>query len=90
MVLQACTPFDAMQRIAGIRPGARILLRAEGERQVQSLLPQLDAIETLGIDPASTSPAYWRTLSNRLSAHLSLPIYSIERHAAYLAGEVLR
>ena len=90
MVLQACTPLDAVQRIAGIQPGARLLLCAEGERQVQSVLPQIDAIEALGIDPAAVSPAYWRTLGNRLSARLPLPIYTPERHAAYLAGEVLR
>jgi hypothetical protein len=90
MVLQAGTPPDAVQRIAGIQPGARLLLRAEGEGQVQSVLPQIDAIEALGIDPAAVSPAYWRTLGNRLSAHLPLPAYTVERHAAYLAGEVLR
>ena len=90
MVLQACTPFDAVQRIPGIQPGARLLLCAEGERQVQSVLQQIDAIEAMGIDPVAVSPAYWRTLGNRLSARLPLPAYTVERHAAYLAGEVLR
>lgn len=90
MVLQTCTPLDAMQRIAGIKPGARLLLRAEGERQVQAVLQQIDAIEALGIDPAATSPAYWRTLGNRLAAHLPLPAYTTERHASYITGEVLR
>ena len=90
MVLQACSPLDDIQRIAGIRPGARLLLCAEGELQVQSVLPQIDAIETLDIDPVTVSPAYWRTLGNRLSARLPLPAYTVERHAAYLAGEVLR
>ena len=90
MVMQACTPLDAVQGIAGIQPGARLLMRAEGEQQVQSVLPQIDAIEMLGIDPAAVSPAYWRTLGNRLSARLPLPPYSAERHTAYLAGEVLR
>lgn len=90
MVLQACTPLDAVQRIAGIQPGARLLLCAEGEQQVQSVLPQIDAIEALAIDPVVVSPTYWRTLGNRLSAHLPLPTYTVERHAAYLAGEVLR
>jgi len=90
MVLQACSPPDDIQRITGIQPGARLLLRAEGEQQVQSVLPQIDAIEVLGIDPVAVSPAYWRTLGNRLSARLPLPAYTVERHAAYLAGEVLR
>jgi hypothetical protein len=89
-VLQACTPFDAVQRIAGIQPGARLLLHAEGSLQVQSVLPLIDAIEALGIDPVAVSPAYWRTLGNRLSARLPLPPYSAERHAAFHAGEVLR
>jgi hypothetical protein len=90
MILQACSPLDDIQRIAGIRPGARLLLRAEGEQQVQSVLPHIDAIETVGIDPVAVSPAYWRTLGNRLSARLPLPAYTVKRHAAYLAGEVLR
>jgi len=90
MVLQACTPPDDIQRIAGIQPGARLLLCAEGEQQVQSVLPHIDAIETLGIDPAAASPAYWRTLGNRMTARLPLPVYTAERHTAYLAGEVLR
>ena len=89
-VLQTCTPLDAVQRIAGIQPGARLLLCAEGEQQVQTVLPQIDAIETLGIDPVTVSPAYWRTLGNRLSARLPLPAYTVERHTAYLAGEVMR
>ncbi len=90
MVLQAYTPFHDVQRIAGIQPGARLLLCAEGERQVKSVLPRIDAIEALGIDPAAVSPAYWRMLGNRLSARLPLPAYTVERHAAYLAREVLR
>ncbi|MDI1252518.1 DUF2840 domain-containing protein [Thermomonas sp.] len=90
MVLQAGTPLNAVQRIAGIQPGARLVLCAEGERQVQSVLPQIDAIEAMGIDPVAVSPAYWRTLSNRLSARMPLPAYTVERHAAYLAGGVLR
>ena len=90
MVLQTCTPLDAVQRIAGIQPGARLLLCAEGEQQVQSVLPQIDAIEALGINPVAVSPAYWCTLGNRLSTRLPLPAYTVERHAAYLAGEGLR
>ena len=90
MVLQAYAPLDTVQRIGGIQPGARLLLCAEGEQQVQSVLPQIDAIEALAIDPVAVSPAYWRTLGNRLSARLPLPAYTVERHTAYLAGEMLR
>lgn len=90
MVMQACTPLDAVQRIPGIQPGARILLHAEGERQVQVVLPLIDAIEALGIVPIDVSPAYWCTLGNRLSARLVLPQYTAERHAAWLAGRALQ
>ncbi|AIO33493.1 hypothetical protein DM39_2025 [Burkholderia cenocepacia] len=89
MVMQACTPLDAAQRIPGVLPGARLLLHAEGEPAVRAVLAQLDAIEALGIALADASPAYWRTLGNRLVAHLPLPAYTAERHAAWLAGRAL-
>ncbi|MBV5293692.1 MAG: DUF2840 domain-containing protein [Curvibacter lanceolatus] len=89
MVMQACTPLDAAQRIPGVQPGARLLLHAEGENQVRAVLERIDAIEVLGIAPSAASPAYWRTLANRLAAHLALPEYSAERHAAWLAGRAL-
>ncbi|WP_372360693.1 DUF2840 domain-containing protein [Xanthomonas sp. NCPPB 1325] len=89
MVMQACTPLDAAQRIPGVLPGARLLLHAEGEPAVRAVLAQLDAIEAQGIAPADVSPAYWRTLGNRLAARLPLPAYTAERHAAWLAGRAL-
>ncbi len=89
MVLQACTPLDAAQRIPGVQPGARLLLHAEGERQVQAVLSCIDAIEAQGIAPADVSPAYWRTLGNRLAARGPLPLYTAERYAAWLAGRAL-
>lgn len=90
MVLQACTPGERMQRIAGVRPGAQLLLRAEGEAAVQAVLQRIDAIEALGIDPTQAAPSYWRTLGNRIAARQPLPAYGAERHAAWLRGEALR
>ena len=89
MVMQACTPLDAAQRIPGVQPGACLLLHAEGDGQVRAVLERIDAIEALGIAPIAVSPAYWRTLANRLAARLPLPEYTAERHAAWLAGRVL-
>ena len=89
MVMQAATPLDDMQRIPGVQPGARLLLHAEGENQVRAVLERIDAIEALGIASAAVSPAYWRTLANRLAARLPLPEYTAERHAACLAGRAL-
>jgi len=90
LVLQACGVREHMERIAGIQPGARILLRAEGDRQVPAILQCIAAIDALGIDPATCSPAYWRILHNRLAARLPLPAYTAERHAAWMAGAGLR
>jgi len=86
MVMQAGTPLDAVQRIPGVRPGACLLLHAEGEPAVLSVLTQIDAIEALGIATIDVSPAYWRTLGNRLAARLPSPEYTAERHAARLVG----
>ena len=89
MVMQACMPMDGAQRIPGVQPGARLLLHAEGEPSVRAVLARIDAIEALGIPPATASPAYWRALGNRLAARLPRPEYSAERHAAWLAGRAL-
>ncbi|MBS0225949.1 MAG: DUF2840 domain-containing protein [Proteobacteria bacterium] len=89
MVMQACTPLDGAQRIPGVQPGARLLLHAEGHNQVRAVLERIDAIEARGIAPAAASPAYWRTLGNRLAARLPLPEYTAGRHAAWLAGRAL-
>jgi hypothetical protein len=89
MVMQACTPLDAAQRIPGVLPGARLLLHAESEPAVRAVLAQLDAIEAQNIAPADVSPTYWRTLGNRLAARLLLPAYTAERHAAWLARRLL-
>ena len=90
MVMQACTPLDAVQRIPGVQPGARLLLHAEGEQKVHAVLARIDAIEARGIGAIDVSPAYWRTLGNRLAAGLPLPEYTAERHAAWLAGRELQ
>jgi len=90
MVMQACTPLDAVQRIPGVQPGARLLLHVEGEHKVRAVLVKIDAIEALGIAAIDVSPAYWRTLGNRLAARQPLPDYSAERHTAWLAGRALQ
>ena len=89
MVMQACTPLDAAQRIPGVQPGARLLLHAEGDTNVRAVLERIDGIEALGIAAIDVSPAYWRTLGNRLAARHALPEYTAERHTAWLAGRVL-
>jgi len=90
MVLQAPMPLDDMQRVAGVSPGARILLCADGEQPVKAVLELIDDIEAAGIEPCDTAVTYWRTVGNRLAARQALPAYTAERHAAHLAREALR
>ena len=90
MVLEAPMPFDGAQRIAGVTPGARILLRADGEDRVKAVLAAVDAIEQSDIDPCAVAPVYWRMVGNRLAARQPLPVYTAERHAAHLARWALR
>ncbi len=70
----------------GVQQQARAWLHAEGEQKVRAVLVKIDAIEAMGIAAIEVSPAYWRTLGNRLAARLSLPDYTADRHAAWLAG----
>lgn len=90
MVLQAPQPFDDAQSVAGVVPGAQILLLTEGGRNVHAVLAALDHIESLGLDPCAVAPTYWRTVGNRLAARQSVPQYTVEQHAAHLAREALR
>lgn len=85
LVMQAPTPFEDTQRVAGVLPGARLLLRADGEVQVNAALAVIDAIEALGINPCTVDASYWQMVGHRLGAGLPLPVYTAERHAAHLA-----
>lgn len=89
-VLQAGSAGQPLQRMAGVMPGALRLLHVSGELKVQQVLCLVDGIEALGIDPADASPAYWQLLHNRLATREALPDYTVERHEAYQASEVLR
>ncbi|MES1937518.1 DUF2840 domain-containing protein [Salinisphaera hydrothermalis] len=86
MVLQAGGLWHEAQRI----PGARVLLRAEGQKTVYTVLMLIDAIEAQGIALPDVAPTYWRTLGNRLAARQPLPIYSAERHAVWRMGRGLQ
>lgn len=82
MVLQAPTAVDSAQRVIGVVPGARILLRADGEPQVKAVLALVDAIEASGMNATAAAVTYWRTLGDRLAAHQPLPAYTAEQHVA--------
>lgn len=84
MVLQAPRPFDGAQRIAGV------VLRADGEQQVKTVLAAIDAMELSDIDPCTAAATHWRRIGNHLAAHQPLPKYTPERHAAHIARGALQ
>jgi hypothetical protein len=89
MVLQAGEPQNVVQRIAGIHPGARILMHVEGHAKVRGALDKIDAIEALHVHPADVSPDYWSALGNRLNGRGLVAQYSMQRHAGWLSRRSL-
>ena len=83
-VLQAAAPGETLQRIAGIVPGAALLLHVRTAGKVQATLRLIDAIEATRIDLADVAPTYWRMVHNRLAARVEVSSYTPDRHAAYL------
>ena len=83
-VLQAAAHGDQCQRIAGVIPGATLLLHVDGARKVQPVLRLIDAIEGQEVDPAEVAPSYWRMAHNRLAARVEVGPYTLDRHAAHL------
>jgi hypothetical protein len=67
-----------------VRPGGDILLRLAGWPKVERVLQIVDAIESLGIDPADAAPDYWQHVHNRLSVSEMPRAYTRSRHQAWL------
>ncbi len=82
-VLQAAAPGEVLQRVAGIVPGATLLLNVRTASNVQAVLRLIDAVETTRIDPVDVAPTYWRMVHNRLAARVETSSYTLDRHAAY-------
>ena len=81
-VLQAEYPGSAMQKIAGVTPGAALLLSVGGEQNVKFVLRLIDAMEREGIAPVTVAANYWRVLHNRLAGRCEVGPYGVDRHAA--------
>jgi hypothetical protein len=82
-VLRTVGAGECACRIPGIEPGAEVLLRVSGADKVRQVLALIDAIEAQRLDAADVSPAYWRTVHNRLAAHQEPPFYDGRTHAAF-------
>ncbi|TPL46549.1 DUF2840 domain-containing protein [Mesorhizobium sp. B2-4-6] len=88
-IVQAVSPGEAYQTLPFVRPGGEILLKVEGWAWVDHVLRTIDAIERLGIEPASVSPDHWRHINNRIAAGQEPRAYSLEQHrAAFLRRRV--
>lgn len=90
LILQAGCAGQVVQRVAGVSPGARVLLRAQGHTQVAAVLTLIGRIETAGFVPEDVAPCYWRSVHNRLMAQQALPMYTAARHAGWSARRTLQ
>ncbi|WP_048645278.1 DUF2840 domain-containing protein [Nitratireductor soli] len=88
-IVRAVRRGEPFQTLPFVRPGGDILLRLDSWPKVQRALAAIDAVETLGLDPAEISPDHWRHVHNRLSAGLEAFAYTPERHAAWLRRQRL-
>ena len=83
-IVCAARPGEAYQTLPFVRPGGEILLKVDGWPKVESVLRTIDAIETIGVDPAGAAPDYWRHVHNRLAAGEIPQPYTVQRHKAWL------
>lgn len=85
-IVETLAPPLPAARIAGVHPGGKILLQANGGTKVKRALLAVDALETEGFDPADVSPAYYRHVHNRIATRQSVRAYAMAQHAAHLAA----
>lgn len=83
-ILRAPRPGEPYSTVPHVTPGGDSLLRLSGWPKVERVLQLTDAIESLGIHPADTSPDYWRHVHNRLSAGMESRCYTAAQHRAWL------
>jgi Protein of unknown function (DUF2840) len=83
-ILQAVRAGEACATVPFVGPGAAILLQTFGWPKVERVLQHIDAIETLGIDPADVAPDHWRHVQNRLASNEPPRPYTPLRHRAWL------
>ena len=83
-IVRAVSPGEPYQTLPCVRPGGDILLKIDGWPKVERVLQLIDAIESLGLDPADAAPDYWRHIHNRLVTGHEPRAYSREQHRAWL------
>ena len=85
-VLLCGAPGAEIERIAGVDPGAEVILEATRATGVRRAFQVIDAVEALQIDAAEVSPAYFRHAHQRLLARLPVRPYTLGQHRAYQLG----
>ncbi len=83
-IVRAVSRGDRYQTLPFVRPGGEILLTMHGWPKVERVLQVIDAVETLGIDPADAAPDYWQHVHNRISVNETPRNYTHTRHQAWL------
>ena len=83
-VIRAVASGQLCATVPYVRPGGDILLRLASWPKVERVLQIVDAIESLGIDPAEAAPDYWQHVHNRLSVSEMPRAYTRSRHQAWL------
>ncbi len=81
-VLRATGPGERQLQIAGIEPGAQLLLHASTTASTEKALQAFAAIEAQHIPLEDVSEAYWQALHQRLVAGIAPPTYTAAEHAA--------
>lgn len=81
-VLRAVGPGERILCMAGIEPGAQLLLYATTTARVEQTLRVIAAIEAQHIAPDEVSEDYWRVLHQRLVTGIEAPPYTATEHAA--------
>lgn len=89
-VLRAAGRGERLLRIAGIEPGAQLLLYATTTARTAQALQAIDAIEAQHIPADQVSEDYWRVLHQRLVAGVALPPYTAAEHAAAIQRRAWR
>jgi hypothetical protein len=90
LVLRTVRIGEPALYVAGVEPGADVLLSVNGADKVRRALALIDVIEAQRLDAADVSPAYWRTVHNRLVAHQEPPFYDGRTHVAFLTRRKLQ
>jgi hypothetical protein len=83
-ILRAVQPGERYSTVPFVRPGGESLLRITGWPKVEKALQAIEAVETLGIDPATAAPQHWQHIHNRLFVGEQPRPYTYGQHEAWL------